>query len=93
MYVNIVQLHVCFCLFKLLARPLQLPALYCFVNKKQIKPLSFLHTALLFSCLYQSFHSFELLVRTGTWNSLRSPWSEIAYENTASFHYDNTPMQ
>ena len=46
MYVNIV--HVRFCLFKLLARPLQLPALYCFVNKKQIKPLSFLHTALLF---------------------------------------------
>ena len=45
------------------------------------------------SCLYQRFHSFKLLVRTGTWNSLRSPWSEIAYENTASFHYDNTPMQ
>ena len=90
-YVNIV--HVCFCLFKLLARPLQLPALYCFVNKKQIKPLSFLHTGIVVSCLYQSFHPFKLFVRTGTWNSLRSPLSKIAYENTVSYHYDNTPMQ
>ena len=86
MYVNTV--YVCFCLFKLLGRPLQLPALYCFVNKKLIKPLSFLHTALLFFV-----YTFKLLVRTGTWNSFRSPWSEIAYENTASYHYDNTPMQ
>ena len=36
MYVKVV--HVCFCLFKLLARPLQQPALSCIVNKKQIQP-------------------------------------------------------
>ena len=72
-YVNIV--HACFCLFKLLARPLQLPALSCIVNKKQIKPLSSLHTALLF------------LVYTKIFNRLHYV-SEKAYENIASYHYE-----